>query len=81
MVMNAGERGLSRSNLTDTWYFYFLSSICEKAAHLFGWVDRRRIESNFLFSICEMASHIFRFADRGRVAVGVESGLANGGRS
>jgi len=57
MVMNAGERGLSRSNLTDTWYFYFLSSICEKAAHLFGWVDRRR------------------------VAAGVESGLANGGRS
>jgi hypothetical protein len=57
MVMNAGERGLSRSNLTDTWYFYFLSSICEKAAHLFGWVDR------------------------GRVAAGVQSGLANGGRS
>lgn len=43
MVMNAGERGLSRSNLTDTWYFYFLSSICEKAAHLFGWVDRGRV--------------------------------------
>ena len=43
MVMNAGERGLSRSNLTDTWYFYFLSSTCEKAAHLFGWVDRRRV--------------------------------------
>ena len=57
MVMNAGERGLSRSNLTDTWYFYFLSSICEKAAHLFGWVDRER------------------------VAAGVQSGLANGGRS
>ena len=56
-MMNAGERGLSRSNLTDTWYFYFLSSIYEKAAHLFGWGDRRR------------------------VAAGVESGLANGGRS
>ena len=23
MVMNAGERGLSRSNLTDTWCFLF----------------------------------------------------------
>ena len=42
-MMNAGERGLSRSNLTDTWYFYFLSSTCEKAAHFFGWVDRGRV--------------------------------------
>ena len=57
MVMNAGERGLSRSNLTDTWYFYFLSSICAKASHLFGWIDRRR------------------------VAAGIDSGLANRGRS
>ena len=28
---------LSRSNLTDTWLVYFLSSISAKPSHLFDW--------------------------------------------
>jgi hypothetical protein len=81
MVMNVDEKGFSRSNLTDMWQFYFPSSISATVSHLFGLVECGKTEANFLSLKGAKPSHIFRFAESGRVAAGVESGLADGGRS